>query len=289
MMKKPSISIIFLLFTGFTITGFTLELPDSANVPGGVVIVPINAEEKPKAYYNNNRVVVTGDKNNWQAIVGIPLSAKPGEHKLHVRDKSREFVYIFEIKDKDYATQYLTIENKRQVNPTPVDMERINREKKLIRAAKAEWTETDQIQFDLIIPAEGIYSSPFGLRRYFNNQPRRPHSGLDIAANEGTPILAAADGRIVNTGDYFFNGNTVFIEHGQGIITMYCHMNSIAVKEGQEVRQGEPIGKVGKTGRVTGAHLHWSVMLNKAMVDPILFLRSSEQEAEQINEQDISL
>ncbi|MEE8321509.1 MAG: M23 family peptidase, partial [Gammaproteobacteria bacterium] len=191
--------IILLLLSGFTITGFTLELPDNANVPGGVVIVPVHSTDKPRAYYNNNRVLVTGKKNNWQAIVGIPLSAEPGEHRLLVKDETGEFKHTFEITGKEYATQYLTIENKRKVNPTPVDMERINQEKKLIQAAKAEWTETDRMQLKLIIPAAGPYSSPFGLRRYFNKQPRRPHSGLDIAAAEGTPIAAAADGRVVNT------------------------------------------------------------------------------------------
>jgi murein DD-endopeptidase MepM/ murein hydrolase activator NlpD len=168
-------------------------------------------------------------------------------------------------------------------------MERINQEKKLIQAAKAEWTETDRMQFNLIIPATGPYSSPFGLRRYFNKQPRRPHSGLDIAAAEGTPIAAAADGRVVNTGDYFFNGNTVFIEHGQGMITMYCHMSSIEVKKGQNVMQGEIIGKVGKTGRATGAHLHWSLIMNKTMIDPLLFLGSERKTGLQPTKQDKSL
>jgi murein DD-endopeptidase MepM/ murein hydrolase activator NlpD len=121
-------------------------------------------------------------------------------------------------------------------------------------------------------PVDGRYSSPFGLRRYFNDQPRKPHSGLDIAAPEGTPIQAAESGVVVETGDYFFNGKTVFIEHGQGLVTMYCHLRKIDVETGQTVTRGEKIGEVGKTGRVTGAHLHWSVSLNHAMVDPLLFL-----------------
>ena len=286
MIKNSLNSILLLVLSGFTVPGFPLELPDNASVPGGVVIVPIKSADKPEAYYNDNRVLITGEKNNWLAIVGIPLSAQPGNHKLRVKDKSRESFYSFEITKKEYETQYLTIENKRQVNPTPDDMKRINQEKKLIQEAKAEWTETDQIQLDLIIPAKGPYSSPFGLRRYFNNQPRLPHSGLDIAAAEGSPIAAAADGRVVNTGDYFFNGKTVFIEHGQGIITMYCHMSSIEVKKDQNVRQGQPIGKVGKSGRATGAHLHWSVILNKAMVDPALFVGGAEQNAEPVDEED---
>ena len=270
-------SLILFFLAAIINPAYSLELPGNANVPGGIVIVPIKQDTKPRAFYNGNRVMVTGEKNNWKAVVGIPLTAEPGSHQLRVQDKNGDSLHTFEIASKEYATQYLTIENKRQVNPTPEDMLRINQEKKLIQAAKAEWTDTDQVALDLILPARGVYSSPFGLRRYFNNQPRSPHSGLDIAAEVGTPVAAAADGHVVNTGDYFFNGKTVFIEHGQGIITMYCHMNSIVVTQGQRVHQGETIGTVGKTGRVTGAHLHWSVILNKTMVDPVLFVGNADQ------------
>ena len=126
-----------------------------------------------------------------------------------------------------------------------------------------------------MLPVHGRYSSPFGLRRFFNEQARKPHSGLDIAATQGTPIKAAASGTVINTGDYFFNGNTVFIDHGQGLITMYCHMHRIDVKESEYVTVADVIGTVGQSGRVTGAHLHWSVLLNQTMVDPTLLLSPS--------------
>lgn len=248
------------------------QLPHSESVPGGISIVPLKDINRPKVYYNGNPVMLIGVPGNWQAIVGIPLSAEPGVHRLNVNNNGKESIHNFDVASKNYKTQYLTIDNERQVNPTPDDLERINKEKELIEMAKATWRDTDIVALDLSLPAEGPYSSPFGLRRYFNDQPRQPHSGLDIAAPQGTPVKAPADGFVISTGEYFFNGNTVFIDHGQGMITMYCHLNSIAATTGQEIKRGELIGTVGQTGRVTGAHLHWSVILNRTMVDPELFL-----------------
>lgn len=250
--------------------------PSFKSVPGGVAVVTIDDKQKPDAYYNGNRVMVLGSEQNWRAIVGIPLGASPGVHRLEVRNGGEKAVYHFDVNAKRYEEQRITIKDERKVNPLPVDMERINRETSLIREAKAAWSGVEDVPLVLDQPVQGIYSSPFGLRRFFNDQPRNPHSGLDIVADQGTPIRAAASGRIITTGDFFFNGNTVFIDHGQGLITMYCHMEKIDAKEGQEIDRGEVIGTVGQTGRVTGAHLHWSVILNQIMVDPAFFLTSGQ-------------
>ncbi|MBL1141832.1 MAG: peptidoglycan DD-metalloendopeptidase family protein [Proteobacteria bacterium] len=265
---------LFLLFLSLKINA--LELPKESTVPGGIAIISIQTEDKPEARFYDRKVMIVGERNNWKAVVGIPLSAKAGSHNLNVRSNGIETNYKFDVANKDYETQYITIKDKRKVNPNEKDMSRIIKEKELITKAKSHWSNIENVPLKFIKPTEGPYSSPFGLRRFFNKQPRKPHSGLDIAAAKGTPIVAPADGTVINTGEYFFNGNTVFLDHGQGLITMYCHMDSISIEEGTKVKAGDIIGKVGLTGRVTGAHLHWSVMLNNITVDPLLFLTEVE-------------
>jgi len=250
------------------------ELPDELNAPGGVVIIPINSKDRPKAFFYDKRVLIIGESQNWKAIIGIPLKIELGEHKLKVVSNGVEANYLFEVVGKAYEAQYLTIKNKRQVNPNKEDMLRITRERKLISKAKINWREIDNVPLRFIKPAKGPFSSSFGLRRFFNNQPRNPHSGLDIAAETGTPIVAPAAGIVTNAGDYFFNGKTVFLDHGQGLITMYCHMENISVEEGDIVDVNDLLGTIGSTGRVTGAHLHWSVILNNTTVEPLLFLKA---------------
>ena len=269
--------LLLLISTCLTITFSFVnanELPDELNAPGGVVIIPINSKDRPKAFFYDKRVLVIGESQNWKAIIGIPLKIELGEHKLKVVSNGVEANYLFEVVGKAYEAQYLTIKNKRQVNPNKEDMLRITRERKLISKAKINWREIDNVPLRFIKPAKGRFSSAFGLRRFFNNQPRNPHSGLDIAAKTGTPIVAPAAGIVTNAGDYFFNGKTVFLDHGQGLITMYCHMENISVEEGDIVDVTDLLGTIGSTGRVTGAHLHWSVILNNTTVEPLLFLKA---------------
>jgi murein DD-endopeptidase MepM/ murein hydrolase activator NlpD len=251
-----------------------LDIPGTAAVPGGVALVELPGSDPPsRVSFNGKRVMVLPNGSSYAALVGLPLGLKPGTHQLVVQSASGEKLrHDFKVADKAYETQHITIKNKRMVNPEKRDLERISRERHRIRRALATWNESTPETLRFRLPVDGPLSSPFGLRRFFNQQPRKPHSGLDIAAEEGTPIKAPAAGRVVDTGSFFFNGNTVFLDHGQGLVTMYCHLSHIDVKPGQEVQTGETIGAVGKTGRVTGAHLHWGVSLNDARVDPTLFL-----------------
>lgn len=249
------------------------ELPRALPVPGGIAAVKLApaSEPPPRAYFNGARVMVVSQDDHWHAVVGLPLSLAPGAQKLTAMGREgvgRE--YAFTVQPKEYAAQYLTLTNKRLVDPGAKDLERIQRDQVAVARAFGSWTEVAEPPLRFALPAQGRLSSEFGLRRFFNNQPRQPHSGIDIAAPEGAPVTAPAPGIVVETGDYFFNGNTVFLDHGQGLITMYNHLKRIEVKPGARVTIGQKIGEVGMTGRVTGAHLHWTVSLNKTAIDPLL-------------------
>ncbi len=254
-----------------------VALPKESRVPGGIALVPVpGADIAPTVIFNTHRVVVVRKDDQWLAVVGIPLAEKPGELKLKVSTPSGTTEVPFSIKDKSYRTQNITVKNQRHVDPNPTDLKRIAGETKRSDAALSKFTPTAAPSLQLMSPVEGIRSDSYGSRRVFNGQPRNPHSGMDIAASKGTPIRSPAAGTVVEAGEFFFNGNTLYIDHGDGLVTMYCHLDSIKVKLGDQVAPGDLIGTVGATGRVTGPHLHWGVALNRAMVDPALFLEAAD-------------
>jgi murein DD-endopeptidase MepM/ murein hydrolase activator NlpD len=253
---------------------WSASLPEQLAVPGGVVQIPLGEAKQPtpEVFFQDKRVMVIENNGQWLALVGIPLDTKPGKHNITINNPKGGSQQSVIIAYKEYPAQYITIKNKRMVNPDPEDIKRINADRIPINKALRTWTEQAQIDTDFIPPVDGRLSSLFGLKRFFNNQPKNPHSGLDIAAPAGTPIVAPASARVINTGNYYYNGNTVFLDHGQGLITGYFHMAEIKVKPEQRVSQGTILGTVGETGRVTGPHLHWNVYLNKTKVDPALFI-----------------
>ncbi|WP_336288866.1 M23 family metallopeptidase [Aeromonas dhakensis] len=240
-------------------------------VPGGVAVVPLGSEaQTPTACYQDKPVLVVREEGKrWIAIVGIPLKSQPGPHQLQVSDGR---TLGFTVGSKHYREQHIKLKNGRQVNPLAEDMARINRE--LAEQTRAYQTFSPAQPSNLLFdkPVEGPLSSPFGVRRFFNGEERNPHSGLDFAVGAGTPIKAPAAGKVILIGNYFFNGNTVFVDHGQGLISMFCHMSKVDVKLGQSLPRGGIVGRVGATGRATGPHMHWNVSLNDARVDPAIFI-----------------
>lgn len=251
--------------------------PAALQVPGGVARLSLGpSATRPVAFTGDVPVMVLGDTIEWTAIVGIPLAAKPGEAFITVRTASGEERQVrYTITNKRYREQQLKVAPG-QVDLSPADLARYEREKvqqeQVIATLSAPPAMSGSGALRMRVPVPGRRSSSFGLRRVFNGQSRNPHSGMDIAAATGTPIAAPLDGRVIDTGNYFFNGNTVWLDHGGGLLTLYCHLNAIAVKPGDMLKAGDRLGAVGATGRVTGPHLHWGVMLNRTMVDPALFV-----------------
>lgn len=240
-------------------------------VPGGVAVVALgDAPEAPSARYQDKPVLVVREEGRrWIAIVGIPLKSATGPQSLAVGDGRR---LSFLVQPKHYREQHIKLKNGRQVNPLAEDMVRINRELAEQTQAYQTFSPTQPSNLLFDKPVQGPLSSPFGLRRFFNGEERNPHSGLDFAVGAGTPIKAPAAGKVILIGNYFFNGNTVFVDHGQGLISMFCHMSKVDVKLGQSLPRGGIVGRVGATGRATGPHMHWNVSLNDARVDPAIFI-----------------
>ena len=249
-----------------------LDLPQENAVPGGVKIIRLGSADSPMPYVDadGHRALVVQDGSNWVAVIGIPLSAPLGPRQVIVRGADGRQVIEFPVSDKRYASQSLKVAPS-QVNLSAKDLARVNAEKIRIEHALSRWSEAPPESLRLPQPVPGPRSSSFGSRRIFNGESRNPHSGMDIAAPAGTPVKVPIAGTVLDTGAYFFNGNAVFVDHGRGLISMYCHLSSIDVQPGQRLEAGTRIGAVGMTGRATGPHLHWGLILNRAWVDPELF------------------
>ncbi|HEX7375335.1 MAG TPA: peptidoglycan DD-metalloendopeptidase family protein, partial [Steroidobacteraceae bacterium] len=250
--------------------------PVESRVPGGIVLIDLGAapSEPGPVMYNGYRAPVVRTGATWTAVIGISLATAPGPQSARLvgSDGKEPRSLPFVVGPKQYAEQRLTVKDQRKVDPNPDDLVRIERESARTDRALGAFTTDFTPPWRMPPPVPGERSSSFGLRRYFNGQSRNPHSGMDIAAATGTPIHSPAAGRVADAGDFFFNGNTVFVDHGHGVVTMYCHLSRIDVKPGEVVAAGTVLGLVGATGRVTGPHLHWGIGINRAMVDPALFL-----------------
>ena len=217
----------------------------------------------------------TAAGRTWAPLAGscyfpIDLLAT-GTARLELSNVDHVEAVTVRVSEYPYPEQRLKVDD-RMVNLSKADEARVARESAQVEAL---WALEGDSRFSLPL-APPLVELPeggrFGARRVFNNEPRSPHAGADYRATSGTPVLAAADGRVALAADHFFGGKSVYLFHGGGLITVYMHLSRISVKEGDEVKRGRTIGAVGATGRVTGPHLHFAARWHGARVDPELLL-----------------
>ena len=252
------------------------SLPRAASVPGGVALIPLGplaaGDGKPRAWLGEQQVLVAADGGQWVAVAGLALDTAPGAHELRVEAAGESHSVRFVVSARDYPEQRITMKDSSKVQLSPSDLARVEGEVAAIQRLKRHWREAADTDTSFVLPAEGRLTGRFGVRRFFNGEPRAPHAGFDIAVPRGAAVRANAHGTVLAVDDYFFNGRTVFVDHGNGLISMYCHLDRIDVLPGEAVAKGQRLGASGMTGRATGPHLHWSVILNGAMVNPELFV-----------------
>jgi murein DD-endopeptidase MepM/ murein hydrolase activator NlpD len=208
----------------------------------------------------------------WTTFLGIDLDAKPGEHAAETllttgdgRVERRQIT--IDVAAKKFPISRLNV-NEKFTELSKADLGRANRESKEIEAIYGRIT-TDVVPDEpFTVPIPGETGTNFGARRIFNGEPRAPHAGSDLHAPAGTPVHATNRGRVVLAKNLFFTGNTVILDHGLGIYSLYAHLSRIDVKQGEIVKNGQVVGLSGATGRVTAPHLHWGMRVQDARVDP---------------------
>jgi len=266
------LSLLLLLIPTIVLANIPVQ---NISIPGGIAVIDFETNHSnPKAFYNNMPLYVQHIKDqHWQVLVGIPLMEKLGKKTIKVQGTSTQS-FDFEVTEHTYTEQYITLKGKKKkyVNPNLAHMNRIKLERPLLSSARKIFSDNTLSDGLFKRPVDGVITSPFGLKRFYNGEARRPHTGLDYAGDTSTPIKAPADGKVILAGEFFFNGNTIFLDHGQGLISVYIHMNKRLAQQGQRIKQGDVIGTIGQTGRATGPHLHWGIYLNQTVVDPSLLL-----------------
>jgi murein DD-endopeptidase MepM/ murein hydrolase activator NlpD len=258
-------SLLFLL----TLAGaFTVEPPV---VPvGGLARVAVDGAE-PSGTFDGTPLAFFRSGAEWIALVGIDLDRKPGRYPIHVTSGGSASHRDLVVRERRFPVERLTVPRK-YTELDAATLRRARREQQLLDSLWARLDGERLWRGEFVMPADGPAGSPFGLRRFFNGEPRSPHAGVDFRAPAGAAVLAANRGRVTLAKSLFFTGNTIVLDHGLGLFTIYVHLSKMSVAEGAMVDKAAEIGKVGATGRATGPHLHFAVRVGEARVDPMALL-----------------
>jgi len=242
--------------------------------PGGIILKEITYEQHKKGfYYKGSKVATFKGDEGYFLLFGIPFGVVEGQNTLNLLNGDRDYYLDLLVQKKIYPSQYIKVE-KKYVQPNEKELKRIIPEKRLLDRMKKKWVSTN-IDTNFIIPVIGTITGTFGTQRYYNGKKGNFHNGVDIAANTGTDIVAPSPGIVILTGDFFYNGKFVYIDHGMNFKSIFIHMDRIEVKPGDKLNKGDVLGQIGNTGKSTGPHLHWSLTLNSEYVDPMIFVNNS--------------
>jgi murein DD-endopeptidase MepM/ murein hydrolase activator NlpD len=254
----------------------TITVTARAIQPGELVLLDLKTPEPwtnvRAAAFDRQVAVYAVDAARWRVLVGIDLDVKPGSYTVSIAaDGGRSATHTLAVRPRRFPTRQLKVDEA-FVNPPASALERIRRESELLAAVWADTSPEHLWRGPFQRPVPHQANSAFGSRSIFNGQARNPHGGADFLSPAGTAVKAPNAGRVVLARDLYYSGRTVIIDHGLGLGSHFGHLSEIAVTEGAAVAAGDILGRVGSTGRVTGPHLHWSVRIGGARVDPLSLL-----------------
>ncbi len=253
--------------------------------PGGVVVVTVESAQPLTGVFatvlgHHVAFYANPDNRTWRGLIGVDLDTRPGEYPIvaeatRTGHPSLTALHQLRVIAKSFPTRRLRVAG-RFVDPPEAEIERIKSEAERL-ANTLKPTTSRRWEGPFAAPTAGAPSSNFGARSVYNGQPRSPHAGVDFGGAIGTPISAPNAGGVVLAEDLFFTGNTVVLDHGLGLYSLFAHLSRIDVSVGDTVAKGATLGLLGATGRVTAAHLHWAVRLNGARVDPLSLLAALQE------------
>ena len=250
------------------------EIGEEFSYPGGIYVKKISFDQFQSGFHYLDMKVPTLKKNNsYYLLFGIPKDVDINTREFNLKNGDKDYVISLNLKKKSFGKQYINI-SKKFTELSPNALDRVIRERNILNLARNKWVSSD-IDTDFILPVIGQISGVFGTDRFYNNKKGNYHNGVDFAASIGTNIVAPSSGKVLLTGDFFYNGKFVYMDHGMNLKSIFIHMNTITVERGDFVNKGEVIGHVGNTGKSTGPHLHWSVTLNSVYVDPMIFVNNT--------------
>jgi murein DD-endopeptidase MepM/ murein hydrolase activator NlpD len=262
-------------FSVFAAAVPVLEIQPGSARPGDIVYVRI-ADEPLVGWLGQTALKFYPRKKGYGALAVLPLEAAPGSLPVRVRFETKtgtiEHQGTLDVRPADFPKRELTVAKKFTEAPPPAIRKQIEQDRAAIAKAFEKTSSKPLFEANFRWPRNAVVTAPFGDLRTFNGQRQSQHYGTDLDGQIGDPIFAANEGEVVLVRPCYASGNTVIIHHGLGLFTSYFHLNKFHVHQGQKVKAGTRIGDVGKTGRVTGPHLHWSVKLDGLYADPVSLL-----------------